>query len=95
MTAAPILTVEEDRRRRMLTLYPRAHGPAGPDRYRAIAEWWRLHAEETAIPEECFRYAEGQDRLAADMEARPTHYRAKLAGQTYWQCSELEKEHGS
>lgn len=65
------LTREEERRRKMVALYPRTHGPDVADKYRAIAEWWRLHAEETANPDECLRYAANQDRVADDTEARP------------------------
>lgn len=62
---------------RMTALYPRTHGPECPDRYRAIAEWWRLHAQETMAPDECLTSAAAQDALATDMEVRPGHYRRK------------------
>jgi hypothetical protein len=60
----------------MVALYSRTHGPA-PDKYRAIARWWRLHAEESANPSECLGYADNQDRLYRDMLDRPNHYKAK------------------
>lgn len=82
------LTIEDDRRQKMLALSPRMHGPA-PDRYRAAAEWWRLHAEESATPEECRRYADGQDAIAADMDNRPNHYLLKPTNKTDWQWSQV------
>jgi hypothetical protein len=85
---AAALTIEEDRRRKMVALSPRMHGPA-PGRYRASAEWWRLHAEESAAPDVCLGYADAQDRLADDMENRPAHYRTKPADMTDWQRSGL------
>lgn len=78
------LTRSEERRRKMAALYPRTRGPA-PERYRAIARWWRLHSEETADPAECLRYADNQDRLYRDMLERPRHYRAKPMGRTDWE----------
>jgi len=68
MSGIRALTVEEATIQQMAALYPRTHGRAGPDRYRAIAEWWRLHATTSANPEESIRYAENQDRLAAELE---------------------------
>ena len=70
------LTLGDDRRRKMAALYPLTHGPA-PERYRAIAIWWRLHAEESLIPSQALEYAENQERLYRDMLARPIHYRIK------------------
>jgi hypothetical protein len=70
------LTKEQERRRKMVALYPRTHGPA-PDRYRASARWWRLHAEESANPKECLGFADNQDRLYSDMLERPNHYKTK------------------
>lgn len=83
------LTVEDERRQRSLALYPRTHGPAGPDRYRAIAEWWRISAEESRVPEEHLLYADNQDRLADDMERRPEHYRRKPIDKTDYQWSQF------
>lgn len=82
------LTKHEDRRRRQLALVPRLHGPA-PDRYRAAAEWWRIEAEESANPSAALSYADGQERLADDMERRPGHYRVKPGDKTDWQWSGL------
>lgn len=81
------LTVEEERRRKRLALDERARQPSCPDKYRAIAEWWRLHAEETAVPEQSLEYADNQDRLAADMEQRPSHYRRKHLDKTDYEWS--------
>lgn len=55
-----------------------------PERYRWVAVWWRLHALDSATPDQCRRYASGQMSLAADMERRPQHYAAKPAGLTDW-----------
>jgi hypothetical protein len=85
--SAEALTVEEDRRRRMVALSPRLRGPA-PDCYRASAEWWRIHAEETAVPERCHEYANNQDAIADDMERRPNHYLLKPSGKTDFQWSQ-------
>lgn len=82
------MTIEEDRTRRRLALSDRMHGPA-PDRYRAIAEWWRISAEESMTPEQHLAYADNQERLAADMEARPRHYKIKPLGKTDWEWSGL------
>lgn len=81
------LTVEEERRARMAALYHRTHGPNCADKFRAIAEWWRLHAEESRIPDECRRYADNQDRIADDMEraeiiAGATALRALASGES-------------
>lgn len=65
---APTLSIEENRRQRQAALYPRTHGPECADRYRAIAEWWRIAAEESANPAECLRYAANQERLAGHLE---------------------------
>lgn len=81
------LTKAEARRARMRELGRLFFAPA-PERYRASAEWWRLYAEETAVPEECLAYAENQDRLAADMESRPEHYARKPADCTDFQWSQ-------
>lgn len=81
------LTKKEGRRRKMVALYPRTHGPA-PEKYRGIARWWRLQAEESADPAECLRYADNQDRLYADMLARPHHYSRKPTDLTDFQWSE-------
>lgn len=61
------LTVTEERRARMRALYPRTHGPECADKYMAIAEWWRLYSEETAIPDECLRYAAAQEAKAGQI----------------------------
>lgn len=74
------------RRARMIELGFLAHSKP-PGRYRAIAEWWRLSAKESAIPEEYLAYAEGQDRLAVDMELRPGHYARKPSNHTDFQWS--------
>lgn len=81
------LSKEEERRRKMAALYLRTHGPA-PEKYRAIARWWRLHAEETKTPEVCNGYADKQDRLYADMLARPRHYLRRPADLTDFQWSQ-------
>lgn len=83
----PALTKIEQRRRKMVALYARTHGPA-PDRYRATARWWRLHAEETKTPDQCREHADAQDRLYADMVARPSHYRRKPTNFTDYQWSQ-------
>lgn len=70
------LTKTEERRRKMVALYLRTHGPS-PERYRAIARWWRLHAEESKNSAECRMYADNQDRLYADMLSRASHYKSK------------------
>lgn len=54
----------------MASLYHRTHGPECADKYRAIAEWWRLYAQTTKVPDECLRYAAAQDAIADGMEAR-------------------------
>lgn len=76
-----------ERRRKMVALYSRTHGPA-PDKYRAIARWWRLHAEESANPSECLGYAGNQDRLYRDMLERPNHYKTKPADLSDFQWSQ-------
>ena len=81
------LTISEDRRRKMAALYPRTHGPDVADRYRASAEWWRLHAEESANPSECLQYAENQDRIADDMERRTLHHSVKPLDFTRYEWS--------
>lgn len=86
MPAEP-LTVNEDRRRRQAELCERCHGSA-PDCYRAIAEWWRIEAESSADPRDCYEYARNQDRLADDMEARPNYYRNKPPEKTDFEWSE-------
>lgn len=53
----------------MAGLYPRTHGPECADKYRAIAEWWRLFAQTTKAPDECHRYADAQDAIADRMES--------------------------
>jgi hypothetical protein len=62
-----LLTVAEARRQKMCALYPRTHQADCPDKFRAIAEWWRLHAEESAAPKQCLQYAENQERIARRM----------------------------
>lgn len=81
------LTKEEERRHKMVALIPRTHGPDIADKYRAIAEWWRLQAEESRDPDICFQYAENQDRIALDMESRPAHHAHKPADLTRYQWS--------
>ena len=81
------LSVEEELRRKMVALYPRTNGPA-PERYRAIARWWMLHAEESRNPSECLGYADNQDRLYADMLRRPKHYALKPIGISDFQWSQ-------
>lgn len=81
------ITRKEQRRRKMAALYSRMHGPA-PEKYRAIARWWRLHTEETKAPELCREYADNQDRLYADMLARPRHYRRKPADLSDYEWSQ-------
>lgn len=58
---APAIT--DQRRAQMAALYPRTHGPECADKYRAIAEWWKLRAEESANPSECLQYAANQDAI--------------------------------
>lgn len=82
-------TVEGARHRKMAALYQRAHQTDCPDKFRAIAEWWRLSAEESATPEVLLQYADNQDVLADDMERRPGHYRIKPVEQTCWQWFRL------
>lgn len=82
------LTKEEERRRKMVALYPRAHGPDVADRCRAIAEWWRLHAETSANPSEPTQWADNQDRIADDMEARPGHHRCRPLDITRYEWSQ-------
>lgn len=81
-------TVEEARLRKRAALYHRTHQPDCPDKFRAIAEWWRLSAEESAAPERDLAYAAGQDAIADDMERRPGHYRAKPLDKTAFQWSQ-------
>lgn len=81
------LTKDEARRARMRELAVLCSGPA-PERYRAAAELWRLHAEESAAPEECLAFANNQDRLATDMESRPAYYARKPADKTDWEWSQ-------
>jgi hypothetical protein len=71
------ITKEEERAAKMAALYPKTHGPECPDLYFAIAEWWRLHAERCAGPDECLVYAANQEAIARDMEARPDHHNRK------------------
>ena len=80
------LTVEEDWSLRQIALYEQCRGPA-PGRYRAIAEWWRIEAERSADPSTCLMYAENQDSLAADIEARPEHYVSKPIEKTDFEWS--------
>ena len=82
------LTESEERRRRMMALYSRTHGPA-PDKYRAIARWWRLAAQESRNPNELMQYAENQDALYADMLRRPGHYLSKPMDMTDYQWSQM------
>jgi hypothetical protein len=63
MTATPT-TKAEALNARMRALYARTRGPECADKYLAIAEWWRLQAEESANPAECLRYAENQEAKA-------------------------------
>lgn len=81
------LTKTEQRRRKMVALYARTHGPP-PERYRAIARWWRLHAEESLNPQECLMYAANQYWLYADMLSRPSHYKSKPIGLSDFQWSQ-------
>lgn len=60
---AELLSVQDA----MVLLYPRTHGPECADKYRAIAEWWRLNAKITKIPSRCLRYAAAQDVIADRM----------------------------
>jgi len=48
-----------------------------PDKFRAIAEWWDLHAEESADPDQALAAARSQRAQTEDMEKRPGHYRGK------------------
>lgn len=82
------LSKSEERRRKMVALYPQTHGLA-PDCYRAIAEWWRLHAEESATPDQALEYADNQDRLYADMLRRPQHYKIKPPHMSNFQWSQI------
>lgn len=84
MTPAP-LTRDEERRRKQMALYSRLHGPDVADKYRAKAEWWRLEGEVSARSDECYWYAENQDRIADDMEARPAHHSRKPLDVTRYQ----------
>ena len=79
------LTVEEDRLRRRLALHARMNQNPCADKFRAIAEWWRIHAEESANPDEALGYAKSQDALASDMEAHPGRYAVLIPGETHWQ----------
>ena len=83
------LTEREALDAQMAALYPRTHGPECADRYRAIAEWWRLYAQTTANPDECFRYATAQDAIADDMEKRPDHHQRRLLGKSAYEWSRL------
>lgn len=80
-----LLTIEEDRRCRRLALSARMHQPPCSDMFRASAEWWRISAEESAIPEEHLTFADNQDALANDMEANPMRYAVLIPGETHWQ----------
>ena len=80
---------EEALIRQMSALRPRTHGPDCADRYRAVAEWWTLHAEMSAVPEQAVEYAYNQYAIATDMEARPVHHRLKPINQTRYQWSRL------
>jgi hypothetical protein len=62
------LTKHEANRMAARALYPRTHGPECADKYRAIAEWWRLEAEESSNAEECLKYAKNQDAIADAMQ---------------------------
>lgn len=64
------LTEQDAHIARMVALYPLTHGPECADKYRAIAEWWRLHATMSANPAECLRYADNQDRIASEWRPR-------------------------
>lgn len=64
------ITETEARIAEMHALYSRTHGPECADKYRAIAEWWTLQAEESANPAECLRYAANQRAIAERMEPR-------------------------
>lgn len=61
------LTKQENLHAAMRALHPRTHGQDCADRYRAIAEWWRLHAEESINPAKCLQYALNQDTIADSM----------------------------
>jgi hypothetical protein len=39
--------------RAQAALYDRTHGRESADKYRAIAEWWRLHAKISQNPKQC------------------------------------------
>jgi hypothetical protein len=79
------LTEHEALIAKMVALYPRTYGPECADKYRAKAEWWRLHAEETMNPAECLQYALNQDAIADDMEGRPGHHKYKPESVTRYQ----------
>lgn len=81
---AEALTQVDSRTLRRLALYGRIHGPECADKYRAIGEWWRIHAEESAAKAACYHYANAQDLLAEDMDERPQHYRSRPEGRTAW-----------
>jgi len=74
----------EARRARMNALGEKARFP-GPQGYRAVAEWLRLHAEESAMSQESLEQAENQERLADDMEVNPATYMSKPQNMTDWQ----------
>jgi hypothetical protein len=78
-------TIEEDRLQRRLALSSRMNQNPCADKFRAIAEWWRIHAEESANPDEALGYAKSQDALASDMEAHPGRYAVLMPGETHWQ----------
>jgi hypothetical protein len=78
-------TAVEERRRKMAALHDRIAQPVCSDQCRASAEWWRLHAEESAIPDQCHKYAAAMDRLADDMDARPRHYQRPHPNHTAWE----------
>jgi len=81
------LTKTEDRRRRQAAGRDRRHQADCPDKFRAIAEWWRIEAEDSASPEQCLTYAVNQEAIAADMEVRPRHHSRKPLDVTRYQWS--------
>lgn len=82
-------------REAMVRAADRAASSAPPERYRWQSVWWRLHARETRNPSECLRFALNLMRLAADMTARPSHYRVKPFGMTDCEWSRSHHHHGS
>jgi hypothetical protein len=65
--SARMLTLPEA----MAALYPRTHGLECADKYRAIAEWWRLHSRESASPAEPLAWAANMDERARFLERAP------------------------